>query len=308
MSNLASAGAPAPAPGPAALEFPTDEAGGRLGWLHGGRRIGTLLPIFLSGDARFQCDGMRKAIAVDVAHINGHIGPLHTPQEFLVLRPVEGELVVSPWIAGGHAQLWATDELGLVAFRVPCIAAADGALLVLMPDVAVRYSRRSETRYLPPAAGDGLVGVTILCGDAWRPCKLINLSTSGLQLDAPGDLAVSLGSTVTVSLHLGGPRGIDTTCEVRHRQPGDAGAARLGLQFTGINRLDRLCLERFLARHAADAVVDRHTAQALPRLVLDALFTSQAENKSPLPPSANPPAAVLLTSRRKSPGQTEPTK
>jgi hypothetical protein len=95
---------------------------------------------------------------------------------------------------------------------------------------------------------------------------------------------------------------------VRHRQPGDAGALRLGLQFAGINRLDRLCLERFLARHAADAVVDRHTAQALPRLVLDALFSSQAENKSPVPPASNPPATVLLAARRKSQGQTEPSK
>jgi hypothetical protein len=306
MSNLATTGAVAPAP--PAPDFPTDEAGGRLGWLHGARRIGALLPIFLGGEARFQCDGMRKAIVVDMAHIHGHVGPLHTPQEFLVLRPVEGEMVVSPWLAGGHAQLWATDELGVVAFRVPCIAAADGALLVLMPEVAVRYSRRSETRYLPPAAGDSLAGVTLLCGDAWRPCKLINLSASGLQVDAPADLALNPGSTVTLTLQLGGPRGIETTCEVRHRQSGDAGAARLGLQFTGINRLDRLCLERFLARHAAEAVVDRHTAQALPRLVLDALFTGQAENKSPIPPSANPPAAVLLTSRRKTQGQTEPTK
>lgn len=306
MSSLATIGAPAPAaPAP---DFGSDESGGRIGWLHGARRIGALLPVFLSGDARFQCDGMRKAVAVDVAHIHGHVGPLHTPQEFLVVRPVEGELVVSPWLAGGNAHLWASDELGVVGFRVPCITAANGALLVPMPEVAVRYSRRSEARYLPPPGADALVGVTLLRGEAWLNCKLINLSASGLQVDAPAEVPANAGSTVTLTLQIGGPRGLEATCEVRHRQPGDAGAARLGLQFVGMNRLDRLCLERFLARHAAEAVVDRHTAQALPRLVVEALLSAQAENKSPVPPPLDPPAAVLLTARRKTQGQAEPSK
>ncbi|MCK6573089.1 PilZ domain-containing protein [Myxococcota bacterium] len=283
-------------------EFDDDDGGGRLGPLTGARRISATLPLFQRGDARLLCDGMRKPIVVEVRGSQATMPQTGRATEILIVRPTEGELTISPWVGGGFASLWASDELGLIAFRVPCLGAASGALVLAMPEYAVRWSRRAEPRYLAPADGAGLVAVHIMSGGAWTPARLVNLSVSGVQIEVPSSVPAEVGTAVTLSLQVGSPRALEVSAEVRHGDPLANGQRRLGLVFVDIGRLDRLVLERFLSRHAAETVVDRHVAQTLPRPVATALAQPQAEVHYPLPSPETLPLTVLLQARPTRPG------
>jgi hypothetical protein len=274
-----------------------DDGGGRLGQLTGARRISASLPLFQKGDARMMCDGMRKPVLVEVRGSQAALPHTGRAAEILIIRPTEGELTVSPWVGGGFATLWASDELGLVAFRVPCLGAASGALVLAMPEFAVRWSRRAEPRYLAPPEGTSLVAANVMSGGAWTPARLVNLSLSGVQLEVPATVPADVGAPITLSLQIGTPRAIEITAEVRHRDAVTNGQIRLGIAFVEIPRLDRLVLERFLSRHAAETVVDRHVAQTLPRAVVDALQSPQAEALYALPSPETLPLTVLLQAR-----------
>jgi hypothetical protein len=285
---------------PACLE--PDDGGGRLGQIHGARRISSLLPHFQTGDARLLCDGMRKPVLVEVRGSQAALPHLGQTAEILVVRPAQGELTVSPWVAGGFATLWASEDLGLIAFRVPCLGAVSGALVLAMPELAVRWSRRAEPRYLAPPEGVGLVVAQIMSEGAWTPARVVNLSASGVQLEIPPNVPVEPGQQLGLSLQVGTPRAMELAAEVRHRDPVASGQVRLGLSFPELARLDRLVLERFLNRHAAEAVVDRHVAQTLPRPVVDTLQSPQAEAPYALPSPETLPLTVLLQARPTRPG------
>lgn len=274
-----------------------DDVGGRIGWLHGAKRIGSLLPAFGQGMARVEFDGVRKPLPFDISRLFTALPGTTGPVEYLVARPNEGEFVVSPWIASGRVNVWAPDDVGLVAFRVPCLGASVGALLMAMPETAVRYCRRAEPRYVatPGAEAAGL-SVSVLHGATWLHGRLIDISVSGMQLEATQPVPATIGSALTISLHLGSPRGLDMACQVRHVDANN-GVTRLGLVFSELSRLDRLCIERFITRHSAETPVDRINTAGLPSVVRDALLSPRSENRAPQHAAHHRPVAVALYPR-----------
>lgn len=274
-----------------------DDLSGRVGWLQGVRRIAPVLPVFASGEARFQCEGMRRAVPIRANAVWARLDGDYTPREFLAVRPTQGELAVAPWVVDGTAVLWASDELGLVAFRVPCVGVADGALLVALPETAVRFSRRAEPRVVPPLEGEGSVGAVVAGDSARHAGTVLNISASGLQLDVPDEVAASPGVPLSLLLRLDSPRELELGCDVCHREVAGPGRVHLGLRFRDMARLDRLTLERFLARHAAETPIDRQPANTLPRPLFDLLHTPQAQTPFHHPAADRLPAVALMIAR-----------
>ena len=80
----------------------------------------------------------------------------------------------------------------------------------------------------------------------WRPCRLIDLATTGatIELLAPLDDA-SLGHEIQIMFEFG-----DTTTgwfdlqgDIRHQTPTPAGRFRLGIEFKNLTAVDALLLD-----------------------------------------------------------------
>lgn len=273
--------------------LPSVEEPARLAWIDGLRPVAELLVRFLGAEGHFLCDGMRQPIPVSIARtsarLEGHVGP----QTLLAVRPLLSEVVLAPWVTGGHITLWLTDDIGLVAFRVPALGASDGALLVSPPATLLRLTRRAEPRYVVPEGGEAAVTAALSQGPDWVPVKLLDISASGLQIEVPADPHLAVRQVVSLRLTLGA-RPFEVSALVC-RLIRDKGTLRAGLQIASIGKLERIVLERLVARHGETAPAERYAAPTLSPQIRAGLLSPQM--RSLLPPSLHPedlPAAVLL--------------
>ncbi len=284
-----------------------DDQGGRLGWVIGERRVRTLLAPKLPSEGRLLLDGSRQAIPVEIHGIAGGAAGPGGATEMLAVRPLSDEALVSPWATGGSAALWLQEERGLLAFRVPCLGASSGALILSYPAAILRHTRRAEIRYLVPDAPGMPIGCTVQLGTEWIDVRLINVSHSGVQVEVAAELPLPVSTQLPMTLQLGSPRAMELRAEVRHRAPPSGKNVRLGLQFVAPTRLEALHLERFLDRFAPKAAPERNTLQSLPPLVVEGLHGPHMTAMTPGPNPERMPRLVLLTPLRPRPkGQDKP--
>jgi hypothetical protein len=265
-------------------------------WLTDHGRVAQLYRALLHSDSvRVHVDGLRQPMSMRAEQVRSEPSKGQGTREYVALRPMSGECVLLPYIAGGGTNVWFSDPAGSYAFRAAGVTILKFALCVPPPLALLRFARRAEPRYtLSEDASAACAPRVAAVGDPeGRPARLLNVSLGGAFLHVTGDEAPPPSSTLKVSWLMPRERRIDLSATVVVARAVDRDRFAVAVQFNASTGT-QTTLARFIAALGPTATLDPDVVETLPPAVRAHLETPPLPDARDYPvTSANDRAGLL---------------